>query len=60
VPSIVAIVLGSQAKKEIAAAQGGQSGEGQAQAGWVLGIIGVGLWVVLAVAWIALAAASSS
>jgi hypothetical protein len=42
--SVVAIVLGSQAKKEIRASGGLQAGDGQAQAGIVLGIIGCALW----------------
>lgn len=39
VTSIVAIVLAVQAKREIAASAGTQTGEGKAQAGLVLGII---------------------
>lgn len=40
---IPAIILGSQAKKEIAASGGALTGEGQAQAGFVLGIIALAL-----------------
>lgn len=41
---IVAIILGNGAKKEIAAS--GQSGRGMAQAGFVLGIIGLVFLVI--------------
>ncbi len=41
-----AIYLGRAAKAEIAAAPGGQTGEGQAQAGFICGIIGIALGVV--------------
>jgi Domain of unknown function (DUF4190) len=47
---IVAIVLGNNAKKEIAASGGMQSGAGQAQAGLICGIVGAVLGtIVLAV-----------
>lgn len=42
----VAIVLSIQAKKEIAASGGRQTGSGQATAGMVLGIIGVVLTII--------------
>jgi hypothetical protein len=45
---VVAIVLSMQAKKEIEASGGSQSGAGMAQAGLITGIIGV----VLSVVWI--------
>lgn len=45
---VVAIVLSLQAKKEIEASGGQQSGAGMAQAGLILGIIGV----VLSVIWL--------
>lgn len=44
--SIAAIILGQVAKKEIDAAGGALTGRGQAEAGFVLGVIGV---VVLAI-----------
>lgn len=44
---IAAIVLGSSAKKEIAASGGRQSGEGMATAGFVTGIIGSVLGVLM-------------
>ncbi|MCM0621578.1 DUF4190 domain-containing protein [Nocardioides bruguierae] len=43
--AIVAIVLGHQAKGEISAS--GQEGAGMAQAGFILGIVGVVLWVLI-------------
>lgn len=46
VTGAIAIVLSQQAKREIAASGGMQTGAGQAQAGFVLGIIGVALTVV--------------
>jgi len=45
---VVAIVLSMQAKKEIEASGGQQSGAGMAQAGLITGIIGI----VLSVIWI--------
>jgi len=56
ITGIVAIVLAQQAKKEIAASGGMQTGAGQAQAGFVLGIIGVALTVVGLFAWVGLRA----
>lgn len=46
ITGIVAIVLSQQAKREIAASGGMQTGAGQAQAGFVLGIIGIALSVI--------------
>jgi uncharacterized protein DUF4190 len=46
VTGVVAIVLSQQAKREIAASGGMQTGAGQAQAGLVLGIIGVALTLI--------------
>ena len=43
VTGIAAIVLSQQAKQEIRASGGVQTGEGQAQAGLVLGIIGIAI-----------------
>jgi len=44
---IVAIILSIQGKKEIEASGGYQSGAGMAQAGLILGIVGIVLNVVL-------------
>lgn len=44
---IAAIVLGNQAKREIAASGGMQTGEGQAKAGVILGWVGVVLGTVV-------------
>ena len=44
---IPALILGSSAKKEIAAAGGAQSGEGMATAGVILGWISVAISVVV-------------
>ncbi|HSJ21452.1 MAG TPA: DUF4190 domain-containing protein [Nocardioidaceae bacterium] len=44
---VPALILGSSAKKEIAAAQGAQTGEGMATAGVVLGWISVAISVVV-------------
>jgi len=46
VTGVAAIVLSQQAKQEIAASGGMQSGAGQAQAGFILGIIGVVISVI--------------
>jgi hypothetical protein len=43
---VVALVLGNSAKKEIAASNGTQTGRGMAQAGVVLGIIAIVLFVL--------------
>jgi hypothetical protein len=51
--SIVAIVLGTSAQKEIRASGGALTGEGLAKAGFVLGIVGLALgalWLILALA----------
>lgn len=47
---IVAIVLGSTARKEIAASGGMQTGEGMAKAGVILGWVGIALTVVVLIA----------
>ena len=44
---IAAIIMGNQAKKEIAASGGALTGQGQAQAGFVLGIIALVLMVLV-------------
>ncbi len=46
VTGIPAIILGRNAKQEIAASGGAQSGEGMAQAGFICGIIGTVLAVI--------------
>jgi hypothetical protein len=55
ITGVVAIVLAQQAKREIAASGGMQSGAGQAQAGFVLGIIGIALTVIGLIAYVGLA-----
>jgi len=57
--SIGALVLGVQAKNEINASGGMQSGQGQAQAGFILGIIGCVLWVIGIIAYVGLIAAGN-
>jgi hypothetical protein len=50
VPSVVAVVLGAvaDAKARAAAAAGGRAeGKGRARAGWILGVVGIVLFVVL-------------
>ncbi|MBT3389795.1 MAG: DUF4190 domain-containing protein [Chloroflexi bacterium] len=44
--SIIAVITGPMAKKEIAASAGTLGGEGLAQAGMILGWIGIGLSVL--------------
>jgi hypothetical protein len=56
ITGVVAVVLAQQAKREIAASGGMQSGAGQAQAGLVLGIIGIALTVIGLIAYVGLAA----
>lgn len=51
---IVAIVLGRSAQKEIAASNGALTGEGMAKAGFVLGIIGTVVAVVMTILNVAL------
>ncbi len=57
---IVAVVLSQQAKKEIAASGGMQAGSGQAQAGFVLGIIGIALTVLGLIGYVGLVVAGRS
>jgi hypothetical protein len=54
IASIVAVVIGRSAKAEIAASGGALGGEGLAQAGVILGWIGIGLGVVAVCAFCAL------
>lgn len=46
---IPALILGNQAKQEIAASGGTQSGAGMAQAGFILGIISIVFGVISAI-----------
>ncbi len=46
VGSIIAVVIGSLAKKEILNSQGSLSGENLAKAGVILGWIGIGLGII--------------
>jgi hypothetical protein len=48
--SIVAVIVGGMAKKEIAASAGAAGGEGLAQIGVILGWVGIGLGVLAACA----------
>ncbi len=50
--SVPAWIMGSSAKKEIAASQGGQGGDGMAKAGFILGIVGTVLGVLALLYWI--------
>jgi len=54
-----AIILSQQAKREIAASGGMQTGAGQAQAGFILGIIGIALTVIILIGYAGLGAARS-
>lgn len=53
IPSIVAIVLGHMAKGDISQ-NPEMEGRGMAQAGFILGIVGLALWVVGIIAYIVL------
>jgi hypothetical protein len=44
--SIVGIIVGNMAKKEILESGGMKTGEGLAQAGVIIGWVGLGLWVL--------------
>ncbi|MBN2148592.1 MAG: DUF4190 domain-containing protein [Anaerolineales bacterium] len=44
--SIVAVITGGMAKKEIQSSGGMMGGDGMATAGLILGWIGIGLWVI--------------
>lgn len=50
--AVPALILGNNAKKEIAASGGTQSGEGMAQAGFILGIVGTALSVLGVLAYV--------
>jgi hypothetical protein len=54
IAGVIAIILSLQAKKEIEASGGQQTGAGMAQAGLVLGIIGCVLTVVWIPFWVAM------
>lgn len=57
--AVPATILGHLAKQEIAAAGGRESGSGMAQAGFVMGIIGIALSVLGVVVWIFFVAAGA-
>jgi hypothetical protein len=59
VAAIPALILGSSAKKEIAASGGLQSGEGMAQAGFILGIVGTILNVLVLIVVLSLIASGN-
>ena len=52
--SVLALVFGYQAKREIEASGGTQGGEGMATAGIILGWIGVGLVLLYILVWVVL------
>jgi len=52
VGSIIALILGRSAEKRIEASGGTIGGEGLAKAGWILGIIGIGLGIFFVVVFI--------
>lgn len=54
IPSAAALILGIMAKKEIAESGGQKTGAGMAQAGFILGIVGLVLGVLYWIANIAL------
>ncbi len=56
VTGIIAVVLGGQAKNEIAQSHGAQTGEGMAKAGVILGWVAIALSILGIIAWIALVA----
>ena len=58
--AIPAIILGHMGKKEIDATGGAQSGRGMAQAGFIMGIIGTVLSVLIAIGYIVLIVAGVS
>jgi hypothetical protein len=52
--SIIAIVIGRQSMKRIEASGGMLEGHQMAKAGWILGIVGLILWGLAIVAYVAL------
>lgn len=48
---IPALVLGNIARREIILSGGAETGAGMAQAGRILGIIGIALWVIYIIFW---------
>lgn len=52
ISGVAAVILGNQAKSEIAASGGAQTGEGLAKAGVICGIIGFVLSVLIIVAFL--------
>ena len=57
--SIPAVIFGNKAIKEIDQSQGTQSGKGMAQAGQILGWIGIAISVIGIIGFVILVAASS-
>jgi hypothetical protein len=53
--SIAALLLGYQAKSEIAASQGRLGGEGNATAGIILGWVGLALYTLAIIVWVIIA-----
>jgi len=60
ISSIIALILGYQARREIAASGGWQTGESLARAGIIMGWIGIALYLLLIVVVAIIAAVSSS
>lgn len=58
--SILALVFGYVAKRQIAESQGTQSGSGMATAGIVLGWIGVGVFALMMLLFIAMSASTTA
>jgi hypothetical protein len=58
--SVLAIILGSTAKNEIAASGGWQTGESNAKAGIVLGWIGLAIFIVFGTIWAIIAIAATA
>lgn len=54
ITGVVAVILGGQAKSEIAQSNGTQTGEGMAKAGVITGWIGIALTVLGIIAWVLL------
>jgi uncharacterized membrane protein len=60
ISSIIGLILGYQARREIAASGGWQTGESLAKAGIIIGWIGIAIYVLLFVVIAIIAAVSSS
>jgi Flp pilus assembly protein protease CpaA len=56
---IVGLVIGNQAKAEIAASGGMQTGEGQAKAGVILGAVAIALGIIVTLLYVTLIVSSN-